>query len=200
MKRFPGSTREAPIVGILLAAGAGTRFGGDKLMHPLPDGRPMAVAAASALVRALPESVAVVRPGNDALERALAAAGLTVTVCADAAEGMGASLAHGIRSTDDAAGWVIALADMPFVKPATIAAVAQKIAAGATLCAPSVGGLRGHPVGLSAAYRSELEALHGDAGARDILRRDAARLELVAVDDSGVLRDIDARADLPSET
>jgi molybdenum cofactor cytidylyltransferase len=194
------SAREGPIVGILLAAGAGTRFGGDKLMHPLPDGRPIAVAAASALVQALPQSVAVVRPGNDALERALAAAGLAVTVCADAAEGMGASLAHGIRTSDDAAGWVIALADMPFVKPATIAAVAQKLAAGATLCAPSVAGLRGHPVGLSAAYRSELEALHGDAGARDILRRDAARLELIAVDDPGALRDIDTRADLRGKT
>lgn len=185
-----------PVVGVLLAAGAGTRFGGDKLMQALPDGRAIAVAAAEALVQALPVALAVVRPGDAALERALAACGLEVTVCATAGEGMGASLAHAIRATGDVAGWVVALADMPFVKAATIAAVAARIAGGAPLCAPSVAGVRGHPVGLSAGYRAELEALRGDAGARDVLRRDAGRLVTIVVDDPGALRDVDTRDDL----
>jgi molybdenum cofactor cytidylyltransferase len=184
------------IVGILLAAGAGARFGGDKLMHPLADGCPIAVASGRALVRALPASIAVVRPGNEALRAALADVGLRVTVCAEAGEGMGASLAHAVRASGDAAGWVVALADMPFLQPETIAAVARRLAAGAALCAPGVHGARGHPVGLAGAYRSELEALRGDAGARDILRRDSDRLELVPVDDPGALRDIDTPADL----
>ncbi|MHB1290933.1 MAG: NTP transferase domain-containing protein, partial [Sulfuricella sp.] len=39
------------ITGILLAAGAGTRFGGDKLQFPLPDGTPIGVKAARNLLR-----------------------------------------------------------------------------------------------------------------------------------------------------
>jgi molybdenum cofactor cytidylyltransferase len=184
------------IIGILLAAGAGRRFGGDKLMHRLPDGSPVAVAAGRALIRALPGSLAVVRPGNIALERALAEIGLAVTVCAQADEGMGASLAHAVRASRHADGWVVALADMPFVQPETVAAVAERLAAGAALCAPSVAGVRGHPVGLSSRYRDALEALHGDVGAREVLRSRADRLELVPVDDPGAVRDIDTREDL----
>lgn len=184
------------IAGVLLAAGVGTRFGGDKLMHLLPDGRPMAVAAAQSLVQAVPRAIAVVRPCNDALAAALVHAGLEVTICPDAYEGMGVSLAHAVRATADAAGWVIALADMPFVHPDTIRAVAARLAAGAALSAPSVSGTRGHPVGISARYREELAALRGDTGARAILERDAAQVVLVPVDDPGALRDIDTPADL----
>jgi molybdenum cofactor cytidylyltransferase len=67
----------APLVGILLAGGSGTRFrasgGGDKLLHPLPDGTPIAVAALRQLVAAVPRVVAVVRPGADSLAAALRA-------------------------------------------------------------------------------------------------------------------------------
>jgi CTP:molybdopterin cytidylyltransferase MocA len=55
------------ICGILLAAGAAKRFGGGKLLHPLPDGTPLGVAAARNLAMALPGVLAVVRPGDSAL-------------------------------------------------------------------------------------------------------------------------------------
>jgi molybdenum cofactor cytidylyltransferase len=156
----------------------------------------LAVASAQALVAALPGAIAVVRPGHPALASALEGVGLRVVVCGDAVEGMGASLACAVRAEADADGWVVALADMPFVRPATIAAVVARLRAGAALCAPTWDGARGHPVGIAARYAPELAALRGDAGARDLLRREADRLDLLPTDDPGVLQDVDTRADL----
>jgi len=184
------------VVGILLAAGSASRFGSDKLLHPLADGTPIAGAAARNLRAAITPAVAVVRPGSPALEQVLAEAGLEVAICPDAAAGMGHSLAHAVGATADAAGWVVALADMPFVAPETIGRVAAALAGGAPIVAPCYRGERGHPVGFAAGYRAELAALAGDAGAREILRRDRARVLLLDVDDPGVLRDVDTRADL----
>lgn len=184
------------IVGVLLAAGAGRRFGPDKLLHPLPGGEPIGIAAARNLVAAVPDAVAVVRPGDRALADALSAIGLRVVENPRASAGMGTSLAAGIHSRPDAEGWVIALADMPWIRPATIATVAQALRDGASLAAPLHGGRRGHPVGFGARWRPALLALSGDAGARDLLAAHAAELSLLPTDDPGVLRDVDETEDL----
>ncbi len=189
----------APLVGILLAAGASTRFKANKLLHALPDGTPIAVAAARNLRDALDRVVAVVRPGVPELARALAGANVEVTVCAEAAAGMGHSLAHAIAATPHAGGWVVALADMPFIAPESIRRVAAALQEGADLVATDYRGARGHPVGFAARYREDLAALTGDAGARAVLKRDAARIRVVEVDDPGVLRDIDTPEDLGRE-
>ena len=46
---------------------------------------------------------------------------------------MGLSLACGVRASADAPGWVIALADMPYILPATIAALVRCLRRGAAL-------------------------------------------------------------------
>ncbi|HEY7944089.1 MAG TPA: NTP transferase domain-containing protein, partial [Casimicrobiaceae bacterium] len=58
---------DRPIVGVLLAAGSGSRFGGDKLLAKLADGTPLALAALSTLAAAVDVVVAVVRPADAAL-------------------------------------------------------------------------------------------------------------------------------------
>jgi len=190
------------IVGVLLAAGAGVRFGaGGKLLHPLPDGTPIAVASARNLIAALPRSIAVIRPQQEGLQAQLEALGFTVTICPKADEGMGVSLAHAISassaaSNDEIGGWVVALADMPFIRPATIMAVADEIANGAMLAAPFHRGERGHPVGFSARLRDELASLASDEGARNVVKRHAADLARVDCDDPGIVADIDTPADL----
>jgi len=187
---------DAKLCGILLAAGASTRFGTDKLMHPLAGGTTVAATALANLRSALPHVIAVVRPGATALENLLSAAGATVILCADADEGMGASLASAVRATSHVDGWVVALADMPFIRPPTIAKIAASLAAGAAIAAPAWRGERGHPVGLSARFRPQLEALRGDEGARALLKENAGLIKLIDVDDPGVRRDIDTPADL----
>ncbi|WP_067562335.1 nucleotidyltransferase family protein [Halofilum ochraceum] len=184
------------ITGVLLAAGRGDRFGGDKLSARLPDGRPIAAAAAEAMVASLPRVVAVTRPDDEALAAVLEGAGCHVVVCERADEGMGASLACGVTATRAATGWVIALADMPAIRPATIAAIAATLAGGARLAAPTYHGRRGHPVGFAGHFGPELAALGGDEGARHILAGHQADLEFVEVEDPGILYDIDTPTDL----
>jgi molybdenum cofactor cytidylyltransferase len=185
-----------PPVGILLAAGSALRFGGAKLLAPLPNGTPIGVAALKNLATAVDAVVAVVRPDDAALASVLAAHGARVTACPRAAEGMGASLAWGIRAAPAAAGWVIALADMPWIDPVTIARIADALKHGSALAAPEYQGARGHPVGMAARFYSELAALSGDEGAKHVLAAHGPALELIAVNDAGVLRDIDTPDDL----
>jgi molybdenum cofactor cytidylyltransferase len=191
------------VVGILLAAGRAERFGGAKLLAPLVTtgdlvaaGTAVGVAACRHLVAAIPESIAVVRPGDVELARQLRDAGAWIVECPRADEGMGASLACGVAASMDADGWVIALADMPWIRPATIAAVAQKLRAGADLAAPAWRGERGHPVGFARRHRDALAALRGDEGARAIVAAHATRLDVAPVDDPGILRDVDEPGNL----
>lgn len=186
------------ITGILLAAGSSTRFGSNKLQHVLADGTPIAVAAARNLVAAIPHTVAVVRPGRLKLAAMLREAGCTVVTCRNASEGMGASLARATRAAKDASGWVVALADMPFIKPASIRIIAEALKDGAAIAAPSYQGKRGHPVGLARRFGDELLALRGDEGARNIIGSRPDWVTLYEVDDAGVLRDIDTPDDLPA--
>jgi molybdenum cofactor cytidylyltransferase len=113
-----------------------------------------------------------------------------------ATEGMGASLACAARAAGEADGYLVALADMPFVRPSTIAAVRDALAQGASLAAPYWRARRGHPVGFAGSLRAELEAMSGDEGAKRLLDAHAARLVKVPVGDPGAIRDIDQPSDL----
>ncbi|MFO1316939.1 MAG: nucleotidyltransferase family protein [Burkholderiales bacterium] len=191
------------IAGILLAAGRGARFGGAKLLAPLPAashgvgaGTAVGAAAAAHLFSALNDVVAAVRPGDHLLQRALEATGARVVACPRADDGMGASLACAVAAVAEADGWVIALGDMPWIAPATISAVADALRDGAEIAAPAYRGERGHPVGFARPYGPLLTALTGDEGARAIVNARKWAVRLVDVDDAGALRDVDHPADL----
>jgi molybdenum cofactor cytidylyltransferase len=202
-------------VGILLAAGRGERFRAsagraqaEKLLAPLPDGRAVAVASADVLLRTVPLVLAVTRPDTPALQRLLAERGCLVVETADAARGMGASLAHAARelmarvaaaASGDAAarpplGCLVALADMPWVTDATVLAVREAVR-GHRIAAPVHEGRRGHPVAFGWTLMPELAGLDGDEGARALLKRHG--VHEVPCADPGVLRDIDTVDDLP---
>ena len=180
--------------GILLAAGRSRRFGSDKLLHPLEDGTPVALASANALRRTLPRMRIVVSYDNDALQTLLADHGFDVLNIAST--GMGESLAAAVAATADAKGWIVALADMPFIRDDSIAAVITAMASGAPLAAPCHQGRRGHPVGIDRRFLPLLLELGGDQGARQLLDKQRDQLQLIECDDAGVLRDIDTPADL----
>lgn len=185
-----------PVTGILLAAGQGARYGADKRLQPLADGTPLALVCARTLQTALPGSLAVVASPDGVLARLLAAAGLRVIVNPDARAGMGTSIARGVDACAGAGGWVIALADMPFVPAGVIRQVAARLDAGADLVAPAWQGRRGHPVGFAARHEPELRRLTGEYGARDILAAHRATLELIDTPERGVIIDIDTPAEL----
>lgn len=184
--------------GVLLAAGLGARFDPlglqNKLLVPLADGTPVARAAAHRLLLTVPRVIAVVRPGAEALAHVLNGAGCDVVFAPEAERGMGASLAAGVRASGDAEGWIVALADMPWILSETIEALARALDDGASIVAPEYRGQRGHPVGFHAEHRAALAALDGDVGARGLLN--SQKITRIAVDDAGILRDIDTPKDL----
>jgi molybdenum cofactor cytidylyltransferase len=138
----------------------------------------------------------VVRPGAAALAEALKKEGCEIVVCENAAEGMGASLACAARQAGVADGYLVALADMPFVRRTTIAAVREALEAGAPLVAPYFRARRGHPVAFSKSFYKELLTLQGDEGAKRLLAAHERTLKKIPVGDPGVIRDIDTPDDL----
>ena len=187
------------LVGVLLAAGSAARFGTHKLLAELPSGEPVGLRAALNLIQILPNSLAVIRSGDAVLSEMLAAAGLGVIENPLSSIGIAGSIVAGIRASADATGWLIILADMPWIRPTTIRTVAEAIRAGATLAAPTFGGRRGHPVGFSARWRSRLLSLQGDRGARDLLEGARHELCLLPTTDPGILQDIDFPSDLVTQ-
>ncbi|WP_424193564.1 nucleotidyltransferase family protein [Ampullimonas aquatilis] len=183
-------------VGILLAAGCSQRFGADKRWHPMADGTPMVLASARHLAGICTQTVVVIRPGDDDLAVLLNRADLRHIVCHQAHLGMGHSLAAAITATPNRWGWLVALADMPFIESGSYQVVLSALAQGALIARPVIEGQVGHPVGFAAQLQHELVNLQGDRGGAAIIERHRAALHLCPVNDSGILKDIDLMTDL----
>ncbi|MBL8473985.1 MAG: nucleotidyltransferase family protein [Rhodocyclaceae bacterium] len=187
----------ADCTGLLLAAGHARRFGADKLLSVLADGRPLALAALSTLQSVVAEVRVVLRPQQTELAELCRAAGAGLVWVPETSSGLGENIARGVAACPAAAGWLVALADMPWLSPASVRAVADALAAGADIAAPVYRGRRGHPVGFAARWGPALCALRGDEGARALLAVQQAALVQIEVADAGVLRDVDVPQDLP---
>ena len=192
---------DGPTIGLLLAAGRGSRFDPtgrtDKLLA-LVEGRPAVLRSLAALASSVDAVVAVVRADarGAAVAQVLARAGCPALPCAEADSGMGHSLACAASEAlrRGAARVVVMLGDLPFVRADTVARVAAAAAAPDAIAAPAWHGERGHPVVFGAAHLPMLAAASGDRGAGALLRTHA--VTIVDVDDPGILRDIDTPADL----
>jgi len=101
-----------------------------------------------------------------------------------------------VSALREANGWVVALADMPFVRQATVAAIVGALRDGAAIAVPRYRGQRGHPVGFSREFREALLALNADIGGRDIIAVNVGRVTWIDVDDPGIVRDIDSPTDV----
>lgn len=207
MIRSPGRPAPLRLDAVVLAGGAGSRFGGRKLLAPWRGGRLIDAALATAF--ATPARRVVVATGFDAeaiaeAARAFAAAQgqldrLRLAHAADHAEGLAASLRAGIAAlSEDAEAALIFLGDMPAISPETPTRLMEALA-GHAAAAPVLNGVRGHPVLVSRALFPALGALSGDAGAGRLLTDLGARLARVEVDDPGVTFDVDLPADLAVE-
>ena len=184
---------------VVLAAGAGSRFGGPthKLNQHLGHSSVLGATLRNALDTRLPVVVVTTELLSETARRLVAARDVVVlpAVDASAAEplGMGYSIAAGVSARPDASGWLVLPGDMPLVRAATLLAVARSLDQNAVAFA-QYRGRRGHPVGFAAELYSELVTLNGDEGARRLIARYPALG--VEVDDDGVLIDVDTEEDL----
>lgn len=184
----------AEITGLLLAAGASTRFGTNKLTALLK-GRALVLHSADAL-SPCGRIIAVVRDSDAEVQDLLRSVGAKIVINPDADRGMGSSIACGVSASRDSDGWCIIPADMPRVLPATTLRIVNALNSGAALVAPYYQHRRGHPVGFNKDFLSALIELDGDTGARTIVERYQDRLVALVTDDPGVLLDADIEQDL----
>jgi molybdenum cofactor cytidylyltransferase len=185
------------ICGILLAAGRSQRFGHtDKLLQPLSNGLPLITQSVRTMLTAFETVVVVVPPEHEALAQVLKNEAVHITINPAASVGMGNSLACGVAATTEAHGWIIGLADMPWIQSTTLSKIITALRDGHPLVAPRYQNLRGHPVGFGREYLETLLNLQGDVGARSVLKKNKAQLHYLDVNDPGILLDVDTPADL----
>lgn len=202
---LPGKSRAAAagmtqrVQALMLAAGSSSRFGSDKRFHKLRDGRPIVLHALHNLQAAVESVVLVVKPGETHLFSESFTAGKTpkIVEATHADAGMGASLACGMSYIDGDA-VLVALADMPFIRPATIQRVARALQKH-PLVVPTYSGQRGHPVGFQRKYFDELAALSADEGGKIIIQSHRDCVHYLVVEDSAIVIDIDTRVDLKKQ-
>jgi len=143
----------AGVAGLILAGGAGARFGGPKAWALLPDGRSFLEACAESLRTAgVAPMAATLPPGS--CDSTIA--GLVGVPLPEAGLDMFASLRIGLRRLVGEEGWnrvAVLPVDHPLVRPETVAVLVE---ANASVVIPSFRGKHGHPVVID---RSSAEAI-----------------------------------------
>lgn len=195
---FPG------VAALLLAAGAGRRFGVPKALLRDADGVPWVEGAARRLVQGGCAPVLVVVGARAAEAAALVPPGLVpprdVVEAAGWPEGMGASLRAGLvalgRRSPAPDAVLVGLVDTPGMTADVVRRVAAVVDRGPSVLARAAfDGVPGHPVLLGRDHWAGVRAAAtGDAGARDYLR--GRPVHLVECGDIGSGADIDTRAAL----
>ena len=181
------------IGGLVLAAGAATRFGAPKQLAEL-DGIPLLEHSLRTMTAAPVGRVVVVLGSSaDEIVAAVDLHGADVLVCARWDEGQSASLACGLAELADCEAVVVTLGDQPRVSPD---AVRRVIGArnGAAAVRATYRGNPGHPVLLERELYEQLRNVTGDKGARNLLL--SVQVLDVPCDDLGGGEDVDTPAEL----
>ncbi len=194
-----GAAVEAPraprVTALVLAAGRSSRMGGSNKLLAAVNGAPLIARAVDAALASQAHGVIVVTGHQgDAVEQALAGKPVRFVRNPDFADGLSASLRAGLAAVPaDADAVVVCLGDMPRVRAGVID---RLIAAfnpleGRAICVPTTHGKQGNPVLWDRSFFVEMAGLTGDSGAKRLIGHHADRLCEVAVDDAGILYDVD---------
>jgi molybdenum cofactor cytidylyltransferase len=182
------------IGGVVLAAGAATRFGGGKQLAEL-DGRPLLEHALSAMAAAPVErTVVVLGAGAEEIAGRVDLQGAEPVICERWEEGQSASLATALAELGDAEAVVVTLGDQPRMAARAIRRVIDARGEGAAAVRATYGGDPGHPVLLERELIDRLRDVTGDHGARNLLL--SVHTREVPCDDLGGGEDVDTRAQL----
>jgi len=181
------------ISAIVLAAGNSSRMGEPKALVSI-GGQPL-LRRVLAAVRASPARDVVVVLGHEAerVRDEVSLDGTRIVVNSAFAEGMSTSIRAGLAAADSRAeGYLIVLGDQPFVAPTTMEALINaRSTSNAKIMIPTFRGVRGNPVLVDRSLAGEVAAVTGDQGCRAIFGHHGGEILEVAVDDPGILVDID---------
>jgi CTP:molybdopterin cytidylyltransferase MocA len=184
-----------PVVGAVLAAGAGRRFAAaPKQLAPFA-GRPLIERplAALAAARSVDRTLVVLGCEAEAIRRGADLSPAAVVLAPDWERGQSAALRAAVAAAGaDAATLVVVLGDQPLLDPRAVDAVVAAAAQGPARA--YYGGRPGHPVAIPCSLFAALGELDGDEGARGLLG--GAGVRLVDCDGLGSGADVDTVADL----
>jgi molybdenum cofactor cytidylyltransferase len=182
---------------VVPAAGRAERFGGGKLIAVI-DGEPLLTHTLRSLLDGgVQSAVLVVSAARDFGGVALLDDPRVKVVVNPASErGMFSSIQVGITALVPAPTWLVLPADMPFVLPATVAAVAAHARRTGAVVVPIHAGRRGHPLALPGALCEPLLGADPASNLKAALAALDWPLVELPVADPGVLRDVDVRSDL----
>lgn len=195
MNARTANAQQAPVV--LLAAGAGQRYGGIKQLASI-DGEPMLRRVARSLLELGAPLIVVTGAHADAVEPALAGLPVRIERHAGWADGMGGSLAAGVRCAikdfPQATGALLCLADQPLLELALLRRMqARHAAAPDSILATAQGDGVGPPALFPRDCFKILANWSGERGARALLEREAQRVERFVASE---LVDVDTPDDL----
>jgi molybdenum cofactor cytidylyltransferase len=116
------------ITAIVLAAGLGRRFGGDKLLTPIQlnpgdQALPLGVVSALNIKPYVDNVICVVRPSDLKLKQQFASHGFTTIDNSDYRQGLSSSIITGVKACNDNSHYLICLADMPYILPCTYSTI-----------------------------------------------------------------------------
>jgi molybdenum cofactor cytidylyltransferase len=178
---------------IVLAAGASSRMGRPKALLPLDTaGTTFARAVCTAL--AAGGAAPIVLVTRAALREPLVhdVPDVTLVVNPDPDRGQLSSLLAGLAALERPAAVLMTLVDVPLVRPSTVRALVDAWqATDAPLVRPVHAGRHGHPVVFGAALLDALRRADPAAGAKPVVRAFGHASIDVAVDDPGVVEDVD---------
>lgn len=195
MTERPPASPPGRVVSVVLAAGAGRRFGGAKQLAPLR-GRPLLEHALAAAAAAPTDATFVVLGAEaDAVERGVDLGGATVVRSPEWERGQGASLRAGLAALGpEVAAALVTLGDEPFLPPEASRRVLAARRPGLAALRATYSGRPGHPVLIERELFAPLIAAAPDASPATRLL--AAGIEAVECGDLGDPADIDTREQL----
>ncbi|WP_305984949.1 nucleotidyltransferase family protein [Pseudomonas sp. R-28-1W-6] len=189
------------VAALVLAAGYSRRFGSDKRKVILSDGATLLNASLTPLHASFEEIWLVLRPDDAPVDMRLMG-GVRVIQDSATTQGMGHSISVGTRELiqrSKASSVAICLADMPHIKPRTLLTLATH-ASPSRIVVPRYAQQRGHPVLFGRNFWPYLCDLNGDRGAKSVMDSFPDAVDLLDVDDPGVLLDVDTVADLSRDS
>jgi len=183
---------------VLLAAGAGKRFGGGKLLHEI-EGEPM-IQRALRLFSSIPFAARVLVTRSEAgeIQQYAREAGIHTVINPDPERGVGSSVSIAtqaiLASEPQLDGILYAVADQPYL---TMRSVEDLLAAFTEhpdqIVSLGLGDRRGNPAIFPSEFFSELSALREDIGGGAVIKRYPERLRLVEAGFARELQDIDTK-------
>lgn len=179
---------------ILLSAGESRRMGSPKALLPHQGQTFIERICTAFLTAGVDELIVVLGARAEEIARVVPVhSALRCVVNSRYSQGQLSSLMVGIGAlSPESEAAVVNLVDHPLVSSATIKAVIESFRrAPVPIVIASYNGQRGHPVLFSSQVYGEILAAPLDQGAKVVVRKDPARVREIALDDPGILADID---------